>query len=129
MKPRSCLHITVALLLAVPILWALLPPPASGNEYLLNAGGALAVGGPGEFIGKDGDSLAIHNSDTARTLCVTLEGKAGLTQADFGPATEAFSFSVGAAETKSVCRDAPETVDLTCVGADCETRWRVDALP
>ncbi len=129
MKPRSCLHITVALLLAVPVLWALLPPAASGNEYLLNAGGGSTVGGPGEFIGKAGDSLAIHNSDTARTLCVTLEGKAGETQALIDSLAVTPDFTVQAAETRAVCRDVTSTIALKCKGADCESRWSVDALP
>ena len=127
MKPRSYFHAAGVLLLAVPLLWAFLPPSASGNEYLLHAGGALAVGGPGEFLGKTDDTLAIHASDTARTLCVTLEGKAGTTRATFG--LSAFNFAVVGEETRAVCRDAQKTIDLRCIGADCETHWRVDTVP
>ena len=120
-------HAQLPLLLGVLILWAFLPPIVSGNEYLLDAGGGSTVGGPGEFIGKTDDTLAIHDSDAPRTLCVTLEGKAAQTRATFGPS--AFDFTVTAAETRAVCRDEVETIELKCTDGDCESRWRVDAIP
>ena len=118
-----------ALMIAVAVGWLALslPPAASGNEYLLHAGGALTVGGPGEFLGKTDDTLAIHASDTARTLCVTLEGKVGEARATFG--LSGFNFAVVGEETRAVCRDAQKTIDLKCIGADCETHWRVDTVP
>ena len=119
--------VLLVLVVAVGGVMLSLPPAASGDDYLLQAGGALTVGGPGEFLGKENDFLAIHASGVERTLCVTLEGKLGTTRATFGPM--AFNFDVVKEETRAVCRDEVSTIDLLCDGGDCGAHWRVDTVP
>ena len=126
MNPRASVHTVVALLVAVPVLWALLPPAASGNEFLQGAGGGLTIGGPGEYIGKaDDPDFLIHESESERTLCVTLEGKMGTTIAEMDGLPQ---LAVVADEEQSVCREEMKTVELRCDSGDCEARWRVDTI-
>lgn len=125
MSRNSFFQYAVGALVATPILWGLIATSAIGDDghHLLSSG--LTIGGPGHFKGKDGDLLLIHSSETARTLCVTLDGKKGTTSALFDLAPV---FEVTKDEEKSVCRDSVRDVTLTCVGRNCEGRWRVDTI-
>ncbi len=122
---NSFFQYAVGVLVATPILWGLMATSAIGDGGHHHLSGGLTIGGPGDFIGKDGDPLLIHSSETARTLCVTLAGKKGTMSVLFDLAPV---FEVTKHEEKSVCRDSVQEITLTCIGGKCKGRWRVDTV-
>ena len=88
--------------------------------------GGLTIGGPGTFDGNDNDSETIHGqSDRERTLCLTMKGKKGTTEATFFPGGT--PLQVVKDETTSVCKANIDTIDLRCIGK-CTVEWRVDTV-
>lgn len=86
--------------------------------------GGLTIGGPGVFSGYGNAPKQVFGAESSATLCLTLIGLHGKTQAQFDMAPD---FQVPKGVTSSVCRDNKNSIELNCVGGrKCKAQWRVD---